>query len=175
MVGGSWTNNDGLYIQYGTSKSTATTMGDYLSYGDTREIEFTITPSGLTTSPVIQGNTTFLPTGVFIESLETHVDGTAPAGGTSISIGTMRADRTTGISNTNLLNAQVLASHDAAGETNLYTVGTGGAGTGGALIGTITSFTDSFAYITALCAGTYTGAGTMKVRIRYRGVPPITQ
>lgn len=173
MVGGSWTNGDGLFIQYGTSKSTPTTMGDFLSYGDTREIEFTLTPSGLTTSPVIQGNTTFLPTGVLVESIETRVEGTAPAGGTSISIGTMRADRSTVVSNTALLNAQLLASHDAAGETNTYSVPA--AAGGGALIGTITSFTDGFAYITALCAGTYTGAGTMKVRIRYRGVPPITQ
>lgn len=175
MVGGSWMNNDGLYLQFGTSKAVPTVAGDYLTYGELREIELTITPSGLTTSPVIQANTTVIPSGVFIESVETHVDGTPPAGGTSISIGTMRADRSTTISNTNILNAQVLASHDAAGETNVYTVGTGGAGTGGALIGTVTSFTDNFAYITALCAGTYTGAGTMKVRIKYRGIGTITQ
>lgn len=171
MVGGSWMNNDGLYIQYGTTKSTPTTMGDYMVYGDTREIEFTITMSGLTTSPVIQGNTTFLPTGVFIESIQTNVE-TAGAGGTSISIGTMRADRSTVISNTALLNAQLLASHDAAGETNTYTVAA--AAGGGSLVGTTTSFTDGFAYITALCAGTYS-AGVMKVRIRYRGIGTITQ
>ena len=173
MVGGSWMNNDGLYIQYGTSKATPTTMGDYLSYGETREIEFTITPSTLTTSPVIQGNTTFLPSGVFIEAVETDVEGTAPAGGTSISIGTMRLDRTTVVSNTAILNAQVLASHDAPGEKNIYNVAS--AGGGGGLVGTVTSFTDNGAYITALCAGTYTGAGTMKVRIKYRGIGTITQ
>jgi hypothetical protein len=173
MVGGNWTNGDGLFLQYGTSKATATTMGDYLSYGETREIEFTLTPSSLTTSPVIQGNTTMLPTGVFIEEIETAVENVAPAGGTSISIGTMRADRTTGISNVNILNAQVLASHDAVGETNTYNVAS--AGGGGALLGTVTNFTDGFAYITALCAGTYTGAGTIKVRIKYRGLPPITK
>lgn len=173
MAGGNWLNNDQLYIQYGTTKAVPTTMGDYLSYGETRDIEFTLTPSTLTASPVIQGNTTFLPTGVFIESIMTNVEGTAPAAGTSISIGTMRSDRSTVISNTGLLNAQVLASHDTAGETNTYTVA--GAGGGGVSVGTITSFTDGFAYITALAAGTYTGAGTMKVRIRYRGIGTITQ
>lgn len=171
MTTGSWNNNDGLYIQYGTSKAVATTMGDYLSYGDTREIEFTVTMSGLTTTPVIQGNTTFLPTGVFIESIMTNVE-TAGTTGTSISIGTMRSDRSTVISNTGLLNAQVLTSHDAVGETNTYTVAASGGG--GGLVGTTTSFTDGFAYITALCAGTY-GAGVMKVRIRYRGIGTITQ
>lgn len=173
MVGGSWMNNDGLYIQYGTSNATPTTAGDYLSYGETREIELTITPSSLTTSPAIQANTTMLPSGVFIESVETDVDGTAPAAGTSISIGTMRADRTTVISNTALLNAQLLASHDAPGEKNTYTQPA--AAGGGSLVGTITSFPDNFAYITALCAGTYTGAGTMKFRIKYRGIGTITQ
>lgn len=171
MVGGNWTNNDGLFVQFGTSKAVPTTMGDYLSYGEWRDIEFTITMAGLTTSPVIQGNTTFLPTGVFIESVKTNVE-TAGAGGTSISIGTMRADRSTVISNTGLLNAQVLASHDTAGETNEYTVAA--AGGGGGLVGTTTSFTDGFAYITALCAGTYSN-GVMKVRIRYRGIGTITQ
>lgn len=173
MAGGNWINNDGLYLQFGTTKAVPTTMGDYLSYGESREIEFTLTPSTLTTSPAIQGNTTFLPTGVFIESIETEVEGTAPAGGTSISIGTMRADRSTVISNTGLLNAQLLASHDTAGEYNKYNVA--GAAGGGGSVGTITSFTDGFAYITALAAGTYTGAGTMKIRIRYRGIGTITQ
>lgn len=173
MVGGNWLDGDGLYRQYGTSKATATTAGDYPTYGDSREIEFTLTPSTLTTSPAIQANTTMLPSGVFIESIETEVEGTAPAGGTSISIGTMRADRSTVISNTGLLNAQLLAGHDTAGEYNKYNVA--GAGGGGASVGTITSFTDGFAYITALCAGTYTGSGTMKIRIRYRGIGTITQ
>lgn len=173
MAGGNWMNNDGMFIQFGTSKAIPTTMGDFLSYGETRDIEFTLTPSTLTTSPAIQGNTTFLPTGVYIESIMTQAEATPPAGGTSISIGTMRADRSTVISNVALLNLQVLASHNTAGETNTYfeSVAAGG----GTSVGTITNFPDGFAYITALAAGTYTGAGTMKVRIRYRGIPPITQ
>lgn len=173
MAGGNWMNNDGLFLQMGTSKAIPTTMGDFLSYGETRDIEFTLTPSTLTATPAIQGNTTFLPTGVYIESIMTQAEATPPAGGTSISIGTMRADRSTVISNVALLNLQVLASHNTAGETNTYfeSVAAGG----GTSVGTITNFPDGFAYITALAAGTYTGAGTMKVRIRYRGIPPITQ
>lgn len=173
MAGGNWMNNDGMFLQFGTSKAIPTTMGDFLSYGETRDIEFTLTPSTLTATPAIQGNTTFLPTGVYIESIMTQAEATPPAGGTSISIGTMRADRSTVISNVALLNLQVLASHNTAGETNTYfeSVAAGG----GTSVGTITNFPDGFAYITALAAGTYTGAGTMKVRIRYRGIPPITQ
>lgn len=172
MVGGNWLNSDGLYIQYGTSKAVPTTAGDYLSYGDTREIEFTLTPSTLTTSPVIQANTTIFSSNVFVESVQTVVDNVAPAGGTSISIGLMNLDRTTVISNTAFLAAAVLADHDAVGESKTYT---NGVATGGAYLGTVTNLTSNGAYITALAAGTYTGAGTIKVRIRYRGFGTITQ
>lgn len=166
-----WMNNDQLYIRYGTDKATPTTAGDYLKYGEYREIEFTLTLANLTTTPTPVGNTTFLPSGVFVEEVEVDTE-VAGAGGTSISVGTMRSDRSTAISNTAILNAQVLASHDAAGEKNAYNVPA--AGGGGSLLGTTTSFTDNFAYITALAAGTYT-AGVVKVRIKYRGIGTITQ
>lgn len=168
MVGGSWMNNDGLYVQYGTQKAVPTTMGDYLSYGEWRDIEFTAnlaTGSTLATAGTyIMGNTTFLPTGVFIESVNYSVE-TAGAGGTSISVGTIRADRTTSISATNLSAAVATASLTAGANV---TVTTGG------IVGTTTSFTDGFAYITATTIGTYT-AGSVKFRIRYRGIGTITQ
>lgn len=39
MVAGSWYNNDGLNLQYGTQKAVPEIGGDYLVYGETREIE----------------------------------------------------------------------------------------------------------------------------------------
>ena len=168
MVGGNWMNNDGLFVQYGTSKAVPTTMGDYLSYGEWREIEFTAnlaTGNPLATAGTyIMGNTTMLPTGVFIESVNYSVE-TAGAGGTSISGGTIRADRSTSISATNLSAAIATASLTAGANV---TVTTGG------IVGTTTSFTDGFAYITATTIGTYT-AGSVKFRIRYRGIGTITQ
>lgn len=173
MVGGSWTNNDGLYLQFGTSKSTPTTMGDYLSYGDTREIEFTILMSSLTTSPQIMGNTTiFGSASIFIESVQTDVDVTT-AGGTSLSVGLMNLDRSTVISNTAFLATAPIADHTTAGQRKDYTVGVTGVG---AYVGTVpAAFASGGAYITALAAGTYTGLGAVKVRIRYRGYGTITQ
>lgn len=168
MVGGNWTNNDGLFIQFGTSKAVPTTMGDFVSFGEWRDIEFTAnlaTGNPLATAGTyIMGNTTMLPTGVFIESVNYSVE-TAGAGGTSISVGTMRADRTTAISNTNLSAAIATASLTAGANV---TVTTGG------IVGTTTSFPDGFAYITATTIGTYT-AGSVKFRIRYRGIGTITQ
>lgn len=170
MVGGNWLNPDGLFVQYGTSKAVPTTMGDYLSYGETREIEFTLDLTTLTATPAIQGNTTFFPSNVFVESVEWDTE-VAATGGTSFSVGTMRLDRTTVVSNTSFVNAALLATHDVAGEKVILTGGSTGAG---AAIGTTTSFTDNGVYITALAAGTYT-TGRIKVRIKYRGIGTITQ
>lgn len=39
MVAGYWVNNDGLSLQYGTQKAVPELGGDYLIYGETREIE----------------------------------------------------------------------------------------------------------------------------------------
>lgn len=175
MVGGNWLDPDGLYRQFGTSKAVPTTVGDYLSYGETREIELTVTlastAAGATT---ILGNTTFVPTGVFIEQVEMDVE-TAAAGGTSFSIGTMRADRSTvgtgGTAAGSFITGEVLATVTPAGKKVIYTAGTSAAGT---LIGATTAFTDGFAYITLTNVGTFTN-GVMKIRIKYRGIGTITQ
>lgn len=160
-------NNDGLYLEYGTTKTTAETAGDYLSYGDTREIELTIDLTTLTASPVIQSNTTFFGTSMFIEEVivDTEVGAT---GGTSFSVGLVQFDRTTVISNTTFLAATVIADHTTAGQRKSYTTGVATAGAG---IGTTVA---NPGYITALAAGTYT-LGKVKVRIKYRGFGLITQ
>lgn len=171
MVGGSWTNPDGLFLQYGTSKAVPTTAGDYLSYGEWRDIEFTVTLSSLTTSPTIIANTTFLGTNIFLESVNIDME-SAATGGTSLSIGTMRLDRTTPVSNINVVNALVTASMGAGASVTM----TGGSTSAGALVGTTittSQFPDGAAYITATVAGTYS-AGVAKVRLRYRGIGNIT-
>lgn len=164
---GSWMNNDGLYLEYGITKTTPETAGDYLSYGETRVLELTITLAGLTTSPVIQSQTTFFGTSMFIEEVVVDTD-VAATGGTSFSVGLIGFDRTTVDSNTKFINGMLLATHDAAGEKTILTAGSTGAGSG---IGTTVT---NPGYITALCAGTYT-AGVVKVRIKYRGFGLITQ
>ena len=171
MVGGSWMNNDGLYLQFGTQKAVPTTMGDYLSYGEWRDIEFTLslaTGSPLATAGTyIIGNTTYLGTNIFLESVNVSVE-TAAAGGTSVSVGTRRLDRVTDISTTNILTAIATATL-VQGYNNTTTTG----GLVGTTI-TTTQFPDGEAYVTATTIGTYT-AGSIKVRLRYRGIGLITQ
>lgn len=164
---GTWMNNDGLYIKYGTTKTTANTGGDYKLFGELREVEVTIDLTTLTTSPVIQNDQIFFPAGMVIESVETMAE-VAGVGGTSVSVGLVAADRTTVISNTAFLAAAVIADHNVLGEKTTYSAGIA---TAGAYVGTTSATTG---YITALAAGTYS-AGRLKVRIKYRGLPPITQ
>jgi hypothetical protein len=172
MAGGNWQDPDGLFRQYGTSKAVPTTAGDYLSYGEWRDIEFTVTLSALSATPTIIANTTFLGTNVFIESVNVDME-VAAAGGTSLSVGTMRLDRSTVVSNTNIVNALVTASMTQGASTTM----TGGSTSAGALVGTTVTtaqLPDGAAYITATAAGTFT-TGVAKVRIRYRGIGTITQ
>ena len=175
MVGGSWLNNDGLYIQYGTQKAVPEVAGDYLSYGETRDIEATIVLSTLTTTPTIISNTTFFPLNgqVFIESVNIDTE-VAAAGGTSFSVGLMGTDRTTitpsPYGNTTLVNVLATATMSAGSSTTL----TGGVTGAGTIVGTQpAAATQGSGYITATVAGTFT-AGTVKVRIRYRGIGTIT-
>lgn len=172
MVGGNWLDPDGLYRQYGTSKAVPTTAGDYLSYGEWRDIEFTVTLSALSTTPLIIANTTFLGTNVFLESVNVDME-TAAVGGTSLSIGTMRLDRSTTVSNSNVVSALVTASMTAGASITM----TGGSTSAGSLVGTTVTtaqLPDGAAYLTATVAGTFS-AGVAKVRLRYRGIGTITQ
>lgn len=164
---GSWMNNDGLYLEFGVQKTLPATGGDYKSFGELRVAELTIDLTTLTTTPVIQDDNLFIGTNMFIEQVEVDTE-VAATGGTSFSVGTMGLDRTTVDSNTKFVNAQVIASHDAAGEKTILTQGSTSAG--GGIGGTLSAPM----YVTALAAGTYT-AGRVKVRIKYRGLPPITQ
>ena len=52
MVAGTWNNQDGLYLQFGTQKAVPEIGGDYLVYGETREIEqlIPLVPMQLTAS-----------------------------------------------------------------------------------------------------------------------------
>jgi hypothetical protein len=168
MVGGSWMNPDGLFVQFGTSKAVPTTAGDYLSYGEWRDIEFTLTLSALSATPLIVANTTFFPSNVFVESVQTDVEA-SPTGASTLSVGTMRTDRSTVISNTAFISAATVGT---AGTQTTYTTGVTGVG---ALVGTTTSFTDNGVYITATGSATPYSTGVVKVRIRYRGIGTITQ
>jgi hypothetical protein len=167
MVGGSWLDNDGLYRQYGTTKAIPEVAGDYLSYGEDREIEITATLSALTATPLIISNTTFMPVGVFIDSVETVVE-VASTGASTLSVGLIGLDRSTVASNTGFI---ATATVGAQGVRTLYTAGVSGAGT---YVGAVAG-TPVVGYITVTGTATPYTTGVVKIRIKYRGIGTITQ
>lgn len=102
MVAGTWVNNDGLVLQYGTQKALPELGGDYSLKGDTREIETylnfapTYWGTGTNPSPVIPSmipGTTFNGTGTPAQAgiislttqfpLQTVANGFSTAGGSA--------------------------------------------------------------------------------------------
>lgn len=163
-------DNDGLYRKYGTEKAVPTTAGDFTSFGEDRTLEFFVDISKLTTTSSILADTTVVPAGVFIDSVILEAQ-TAAATITSLSIGAVKTDRTTAIAENAFADAVVVADINGAGETKVLTgpPTSGGAGT---KVGT--TFGSDPGLITAKIAGS-AGTGLIKVLIKYRGVPPITQ
>lgn len=162
---GSWLNNDGLYLEYGTQKATPVTAGEYVTYGSLREIEFKLTLADLTEAEVIQSDTAIIPAGARIEQVEL-VTITAAATGTAIDVGLIRTDRSTELDYNGLIAAEVAADMSAAGEKHVYTQEAGvGAGAGGALIGTTLA---NNGHITASrTTATAFTAGVVMVRVKF--------
>jgi len=161
-----WLDPDGRYLKYGTEKAVPTTGGDFSQPGAFRDLEYTVDLTKLTTTPLIQADTSWVGTGVFVESVQLDVE-VAAVGGTSFSVGLIGNDRSTVASNTGFVNAMVIASLTQGAQITLA----GGSTSAGGYVGTTTPSTG---YVTALAAGTFS-AGRVKVRIRYRGYGTITQ
>lgn len=185
MSSGSWTNSDGLYLQFGTAKAVAEVGGDYLSYGANRVAEVTLNLSTITavTTATIVSNTLFFPQGqnLFIEKVEAVTEiAMSSAGSPTLTLGLIQNDRTTvptgGASA--FVSAVTSTVFTTAGNIVTYTAGTAGAG---GFIGTYntqwntnTSGTNSVGgYITATLGAT-TATGQIKFRIYYHGVGTIS-
>lgn len=132
---GTWTNNDGLFIRYGTDEATATKAGVHpTGVAGMQVAEVRITLTDLGTASAIMANTTVIPSGVRIHKVEVVNETAATSGGSAVlNVGLVRLDRTTAYDEDGLVAALALASFNAAGETaELYA----GPAPSGALIGT---------------------------------------
>lgn len=168
---GTWTNNDGLHIKYGTDeKASAHKAGEYLTYDSGQQIvEVVIDATKLTATETILNDTVFIPANAHIAWVET-VAVVALATGTAIDVGLIARDRSTEIDYDGLLAAFPTAEGAQVGETRRYyethTVPASMTGTG-ALIGQEMT-TAGGGYISASRTdSTAFTAGTLKVRIAY--------
>jgi len=186
MSSGSWSNSDGLYIQYGTTKSTSETAGDYLQLGANRVVEVTINLASLTTSAAtILSNTLFFPAGqnLYFEKVELIPEiAMTTTGSPTLSIGLIQSDRTTvPTGGATAFSATVAASTlSTAGLLSTLYVGVSGVG---GFIGNYNTQWNTNAFSTAglnsaggyltATLGTTTATGQIKCRIYYHGVSTI--
>ena len=180
MVAGNWFNNDNLYLEFGTTKATVATAGEYRMLGPQRIAEVDIDISTLTTTAAIQDNNYFFPIGTNIQIDKVEViTQVASATITSLSVGLMKQDRSTTLSDTAFVAALAQADMDAAGETKVLTAGSTAAGNyvgavAGAYVGSYATSPTETGYITAKIAGS-TGTGKVRVRIFWSAVGTISQ
>lgn len=122
---GTWFNNDGLYIKYGTTEATVGLAGEYNNYGSEHWVELEILATALTATPAIQNDNVTLPSGARIQRVVVIAEtACTDAGGTSVlNVGTIRYDRTTASDVDGLVKAMVLGSLNVAGEQNTLTAG----------------------------------------------------
>lgn len=163
---GSWKNNDGLYLKYGTDRATANKVGEYTTTGGLREIEIKLNLADLTETETIIGDVTDFPT-ARVHEVEV-ITVTAGATGTAIDVGLIRKDRSTEIDYDGFLAAAPIAIMNSAGERTIFTaittVPASATGTG-ALIGTTTA---NIGHITASRTdSTAFTAGVIIIKIRY--------
>lgn len=202
MVSGSWFNNDGLMLQYGTQKAIPEPGGDYLMYGPNRVMEVVVDLTSLTTTAQVQSLTTFFPSGLnyVVEEVICYADIGATTG-TSFSIGlgyfsgstyanitnnveqqggaspTLTAytgsyPGVTSISDTAFINAMTTTNVATLGNKITQNVGSTYAG---GYIGQTSTTTTQPNYITAKSAGSAYTTGLIRVRIYYRGIGTIVQ
>lgn len=169
---GTWMNNDGLYVKYGTDeKESAHRAGEYLTFNGLGEqvIEVIIDATELTQTETILNDTVFVPANAHITWVETMAV-VALATGTAIDLGLIKRDRSTEVDYNGLLAAFPTSQGASVGETikftQEHTVPASQTGTG-ALVGEeITTVGGAYISASRTDATAFT-AGKLRVRIAY--------
>lgn len=169
MAGGTWMNDDGLYIKYGRSEGTSThPAGIYAgSFANEQVAEVTIDLTVLTQTETILNDAVWIPNNAWVTKVEV-ITVEAAATGTAIDVGLIDQDRSTEVDYDGFLAAFATATMNAVGEVvEFREVGSTPASitTQGALVGQeVTNTGYLSASITDATAFT---AGKVKVRIYF--------
>lgn len=181
-----WTNKDGLFIQFGTDKTTSENWGEYAIDGANRVIEGFLDLTTLSTSAAtILSNNVIFPAPasgqLYIEKVELTVETAATSGSSStFKLGLIQMDRATVPSNYDhaFINGETNADMATVGDMLLY-VGAdsipAGSTHGGTLIGSAPANATGPYYITAQAGTAVFTAGKVRIRIYYHGTGTITQ
>jgi hypothetical protein len=156
---GTWMNDDGLYIRYGTTEVDVALGGENTTDGDVRhlEIDFDFSDLAAYGTAKIIGEGVRLPVGAWLKSATLLVT-TAFAGATgTLTLGTIDTDRSTVHDADGIDAAIAVTAIDAIGDTIACD---------GALIGTVLANTTPL-YITATVGTAQFTAGAAKLTIEY--------
>jgi len=160
---GTWTNDDGLYIRYGTSEDTQAKGGSYptgvagMHVSEVRIADMTT----LSTTDTIMSDSVIIPAGAFISKVELLVDTACTSGGAAIlDVGLIRLDRSTQLDYDGFIASGALTTMDADGDIVEYTQGSTAHG---ALIGTALAYA-GLVTASEADANAYT-AGAVRIRI----------
>jgi hypothetical protein len=165
-MAGTWLNQDGLYLKFGTTKVVPDIGGEFKTYGDLRTIELDLDLStlGVAGTNTIISDQVFVPVGARIEQVElvTHI---AVAGAGTLDVGVINTDRTTipaapGAGATAFVAAATQAALAVAGTKIILTTGVATAGT---FVGKTVATTG---YITAR-SNAVAMTGNVHIRIKY--------
>ena len=205
MVGGSWLNADSLFLKFGTQKAVPEIAGEFLSYGQTRDVEVLVdltstnvnqywstasSPVGFgvtnaANSPLIISDTEIFPASIttgsklFIESIEviTLTGMTVGSGATGISLGVISAnDRATIPSGGSTALVNALANASFTTTGQKVILTTGSTSAGGYIGTAATATTYPLLLTLTTIGGTGTySAGLIKVRVKYNMFGNIVQ
>lgn len=170
---GFWMDNDGLYRQYGVTKAVPEIGGDFHREGEYRILEYILDLTTLTpfTTVVIPSNTTFIPKGVFVESVELIVETAAIGATATLSLGLVNLDRTTVDTSNGFTTIAITGALLVQGAYLKLVTGSTGAG---AYIGAAAGTPVAGYLIATANTANFTG-GKVRVRINYRTITNITQ
>lgn len=174
----SWTNNDGLYVKFGSEKAAISRGGEHTVVDGKHVIEFVVNyTDALSATASILGSASgtetgsygvMVPKGLFIEEIETVAETAFTSSGTigsaTMVLGFIRDDRSTTYDVDGLTTSSFVGSaFDAAGEKTVIRIGSTGVG---ALVGT-TLANDGLIVVanSAHASHPYT-AGKLLVRVR---------
>ncbi len=177
----SWTNNDGLYIKYGTEEAAVARGGEYaVGEGADMVYEFAVNRADLlSATPTILGDASgtengsfgvMLPKGLRIKEVETFVETAFTSSGTigsaTLVLGLKREDRSTELDHDGLTGTAftgTVAGLATAGSTTVVRIGSTGVG---ALVGT-TLANDGLVVVSNSAHGSHPlTAGRAIIRVR---------
>lgn len=121
-----WTNNDGLYIRFGTTESEVTNAGSYSTGVAGQHVTEVRIPDAtdITADPSILANSTIIPAGATISKVEVISETAATSDGSAVlNVGLIRLDRTTELDYEAFVKAAPVADFAADGNIVTYTQG----------------------------------------------------